>query len=185
MVVRPIPRWLAALDEEKPYIEVLDGERLPDVSPKDAHGFIAFRIGKRMDVCLNDLGEVGVEIRFYFERPDGSWSSLLPDACFKSYARFPSGDINDDLVGRPRIAPDISVEVLSPGDRPARTARKVATYLAHGATLVIVVDSGRRHVALHRAGGSVEEREARGAMRIAPYDHLVIDWDEVYRGVVL
>jgi Uma2 family endonuclease len=74
--------------------------------------------------------------------------------------------------------------VLSPGDRPARTARKVATYLAHGATLVIVVDTQRRWVAFHRADGSTEEREARGAMRIAPYDGLVINWDVVYRNVV-
>ncbi len=184
MVVRPIPRWLAALDEEQPYIEVLDGERLPDVSPKDAHGVIAFRVGQQIDACLHELGEVGVEIRYYFDRPDGSWSSLLPDACFKSYARFPSSDVDDDVVQRPRIAPDIAVEVLSPGDRPAYTARKVATYLEYGATLVIVVDARRRWVAFHRADGSAEVREARGAMRIAPYDDLVIDWEIVYRRIV-
>lgn len=184
MLVRPIPRWLAALDDEKPYIEVLDGERLPDVSPKDAHGFIAFRLGQEIAACLRGQGEVGVEIRYYFDRPDGSWSSLVPDVCFKSYARFPSSDIDDDLVQRPRIAPDIAVEVLSPGDRPAYTASKVAAYLEYGTTLVLVVDSRRRHVAMHRADGGVEEREARGRTRIAPYDALVVDWDEVYRNLV-
>lgn len=184
MVTRPIPRWLAALDEEKPYVEVLDGERLPDVSPKDAHGFIAFRLGQEIAACLRGLGEVGVEIRYYFDRPDGSWSSLLPDVCFKSYARFPSSDLHDDAVQRPRSAPDIAVEVLSPGDRPARTARKVATYLQYGAVLVLVVDSRRRQVAIHRADGTAEVREARGSMPIAPYDALVVDWDEVYRNLV-
>ena len=49
MLVRPIPRWLAALDEEKPYIEVLDGEKLPDVSPYHEHGQIAVRIGTQLD----------------------------------------------------------------------------------------------------------------------------------------
>lgn len=184
MVARPIPRWLAALDEEKPYIEVLDGERLPDVSPKDAHGFIAFQLAKQIDACLGELGNVGVEIRYYFERLDGSWSSLLPDVCFKSFARFPSSDTRDDAVQRPRVAPDIAVEVLSPGDRPARTARKAETYLEYGARLVLVVDSGHRRVTIYRPDRAAEEHEARGTMQLAPYDALVVDWDVVYRNLV-
>lgn len=49
MVETQIPRWLAALDEEKPYIEVLDGEKLPDMSPYSMHGQLAVRIGAQLD----------------------------------------------------------------------------------------------------------------------------------------
>lgn len=181
MVTRPIPRWLAALDEEKPYIEVLDGERLPDVSPKRVHVLFAFRIAKQIDACLGELGDVGSEFRFYFERPDGTWTSLLPDVSFTSFARFPTNDANDDGAQRPRIAPDIAIEVLSPGDRPARTKRKVETYLEYGGTAVLVVDPENRRVTVHRADGTVEERAASGRMRVPPFDDLVLDWDAIYR----
>jgi hypothetical protein len=32
-------------------------------------------------------------------------------------------------------------------------------------------------------GGTVEEREARGAWALAPFDGLIVDWDKVYRGI--
>ncbi len=67
-----------------------------------------------------------VEVRCYFERPDGTWTSLLPDACYFSYARMPHFGSGGE---QPRIAPDIVAEVLSPGDRPSVTRRKVATFL--------------------------------------------------------
>ena len=173
MVETQIPRWLAALDEKKPYIEVLDGEKLPDVSPYDVHGQLAARIG--------DHGGVGVEVRFYFLRADGTWSSLLPDVKYTSYARVPRGMA--DTTQRPRVAPDIAVEILSPSDRPGRTNRKVDTYLEFGATVVVVLHPLKRRVRLHRADGTMEEREARGAWAIAPFDGLVLDWERIYRGI--
>jgi Uma2 family endonuclease len=181
MVETEIPRWLAALDEEKPYIEVLDGEKLPDVSPYYLHGQLAVRIGAQLDEWANDHGGVGVEVRFYFLRADGTWSSLLPDVKYTSYARVPRGMA--DTSQRPRVAPDIAVEILSPSDRPGRTLRKVKTYLDFGATLVLVLHPVKRSVRLYRADGTVEEREARGAWAITPFDGLIFDWEKVYRGI--
>lgn len=181
MVETEIPRWLAALDEEPPYIEVLDGEHLPDVSPCRAHGRLAVRIGTQLDEWAGDHGGVGVEVRFYFLRPDGKWSSLLPDVDYTSYARVPNS--MEEASQRPRVAPDIAVEILSPDDRPGRTQRKVDTYLEFGATVVLVLHPVKRRVWLHRAGGTVEERDARGVWALAPFDGLVLDWEKIYRGI--
>lgn len=126
MVEREIPRWLAALDEEPPYIEVLDGENLADVSPYKHHGRLAVRISSQLDEWAGDHGGVGVEVRFYFLRADGKWSSLLPDVEYTSFARVPNSMAESSQ--RPRIAPDLAVEILSPSDRPGRTQRKVETY---------------------------------------------------------
>lgn len=41
----------------------------------------------------------------------------------------------------------------------------------------------KRRVWLHRAGGSVEERDARGAWPLQPFDGLVLDWEKIYRGI--
>jgi Uma2 family endonuclease len=181
MVETEIPRWLAALDESKPYIEVLDGERLPDMSPYDVHGQLAVRIGAQLDEWAGDRGGVGAEVRFYFLRADGKWSSLLPDVKYTSYARVPNSMA--DASQRPRAAPDIAVEILSPGDRPGRTLRKVQVYLEFGATVVLVLHPLKRRVMLHRADGTVEEREARGSWPLEPFDGLILDWEKIYRNL--
>ena len=182
MVETKIPRWLAALDEQKPYIEVLDGERLPDVSPKNAHGYLAVAIAANMRPWARARGGLGAEIRFYFLRPDGSWSSLLPDVSFMSRERFPQ---EGDDPQRPRRAPDIAVEIVSPGDRPSRLKRKIETYLEYGSTVVLVLYPEDRRAVVHRASGFVEEREARGAWALEPYDDLILDWDDIFDGIDL
>jgi Uma2 family endonuclease len=181
MVSTPIPGWLAKLDEEPPYIEVLDGEQLPDVSPYKMHGRLAVRISAQLDEWAGDKGSVSVEVRFYFLRPDGRWSSLLPDVDYTSYARVPNG--REDASQRPRVAPDLAVEILSPGERPGRMKRKVATYLEFGASLVLVLHPLKRRITLHRADGTVEERDARGIWPLEPFAGLALDWDKVYRGI--
>lgn len=56
------------------------------------------------------------------------------------------------LPQKPTIAPDIAVEILSPGDRKRLLNEKIELYLANGARLVVVVDPGDRRVDLHEAG---------------------------------
>jgi Uma2 family endonuclease len=52
------------------------------------------------------------------------------------------------------LAPDLAVEVLSPGDRPGEVLAKVGDYLDAGARLVWVVDPERRLVRVYRADGT-------------------------------
>ncbi len=181
MVATPIPAWLEALDEKKPYIEVLDGERQPDVSPHDLHGRLAGRVFTALDAWAGDAGRAGVEIRYYFEHADGTWSSVLPDVAYMSEERLPQG--MHDAAQRPRIAPDIAFEIVSPSDRPGRLARKIALYLEFGATVVLVIDPVKRTVAIHRPARAAEHREARGAWALEPFDGLVLDWEQIYRGI--
>ena len=179
MVETQIPRWLAALDEKKPYIEVIDGEKLPAVSPYHGHGQTAAEIIMQLGPWARGKGTFATEVRFYFLHGDGRWSSLLPDVSYTSYARLPKDP--DAEWQRPRIAPDIAVEILSPSDRPGRTRRKVETYLEFGATLVLVLHPVKRRVSLHRSDGSVEERDARGTWALAPFDDLILDWEQIFR----
>ena len=177
MVAPAIPRWLYALDGEKPYIEVIDGETQPDVSPKNAHGFLQVAIAANIRAWARGRGNVGAEIRHYFYRPDGTWSSLLPDVSFMSFARSPK---DGEDRQRPRVAPDIAVEIISPGERSARIARKVATYLEYGATVVLVLHPEEHKVVVHRSDGSAEERSARGRWTLEPFGDLVLDWDDIF-----
>ena len=56
--------------------------------------------------------------------------------------------------GFPDLAPDLVVEVLSPGDRPGEVLGKVADWLSAGTPLVWVIDAERRSARVYRADGS-------------------------------
>jgi Uma2 family endonuclease len=73
-----------------------------------------------------------------------------PDVAFVSRERLP--DPMD--LGYPALAPDLAVEVLSPGDRPGETLGKVGDWLTAGSRLVWVVDPARREVRVYRQDGS-------------------------------
>jgi Uma2 family endonuclease len=57
-------------------------------------------------------------------------------------------------LGFPDLAPDLVVEVLSPGDRPGDILAKVADWLSAGTRLVWVVDPLRRVARVYRQDGS-------------------------------
>ncbi len=52
------------------------------------------------------------------------------------------------------LAPDLVVEILSPGDRPGEVLGKVADWLSAGTRLVWVVDPERRLARVYRAEGA-------------------------------
>ena len=57
-------------------------------------------------------------------------------------------------AGFPEFAPDLAVEVLSPGDRPGETLAKIGDWLDAGARLVWVIDPARRIARIYRPDGS-------------------------------
>ena len=73
-----------------------------------------------------------------------------PDVAFVRRERLPE----PEPVGYAPLAPDLVVEVLSPGDRPGETLAKVADWLNAGTRLVWVVDPTRRQVHVYRQDGS-------------------------------
>jgi Uma2 family endonuclease len=78
----------------------------------------------------------------HYRRPDGL--VVLAD-------RFPGGIPDGDL----RIAPDLVIEVLSPGDVAVQVEAKIQEYLRFGVRLVWIVVPETRTVRIHRADGTV------------------------------
>jgi Uma2 family endonuclease len=77
-----------------------------------------------------------------------------PDVSFVAHGRLPGGGIPD---GPWPFAPDLAVEVLSPGDRAGKVREKVEEYLAGGSRLVWVLRPRRRSVTVHAADGTTRE----------------------------
>jgi Uma2 family endonuclease len=98
-------------------------------------------------VKANSLGIVfGAETGFKVaENPD---TVLAPDVAFISREHVPASGIPKKYWPG---APDLAVEVLSPGDTVREVERKVGQWLAAGARLVWTVDPKRRTVTVHQA----------------------------------
>jgi Uma2 family endonuclease len=117
------------------------------------HGQIAARMAISLGTYVLDhrLGVVlGTGIGFLLARhPD---TVRAPDVAFVRQARVDEVGRTSDYWPGP---PDLAVEVVSPSDRPAEVAKKVAAWLAAGSALVLVVDPRRRTVAVHAGDAPV------------------------------
>jgi Uma2 family endonuclease len=115
------------------------------------HGAISATLTKLLAVHVdsNGLGRVlAAETGFQLAAdPD---TVRAPDVAFVSRERLP----DPEQGGYPALAPDLAVEVLSPGDRPGETLTKVGEWLNAGCRLVWVVDPNRRVVHVYRQDGS-------------------------------
>jgi Uma2 family endonuclease len=90
-----------------------------------------------------------------------------PDVAFVRRERLPS----PEPAGYPALAPDLVVEVLSPGDRPGETLAKVGEWLTAGARLVWIVDPARRLARVYRQDGSetlLTEADSLGGEDVVP-----------------
>lgn len=142
--------------EDLPYLprdedrcELVAGDLIREPPPGGEHGGIALAVGARLLAFVREhrLGRVFGEAGYVLaSEPD---TVRAPDASFVSTARI-SGAIRRGpyVVG----APDLAVEVVSPGDTRQEVAEKVGEYLAAGARAVWVIDPRHRTVTTHLPG---------------------------------
>lgn len=118
--------------------ELVRGRIVSVNMPKPRHGQICVAtvriVGGFIDkeelghVVCNDTGVIT-------ERdPDTIWGV---DFAFYSYLKVPKGPLPQKYL---RVAPDLVIEVRSPGDRWTAILEKVVEYLKAGVTLVCVLD---------------------------------------------
>jgi Uma2 family endonuclease len=87
-----------------------------------------------------------------FRLPGGNVRS--PDAAFVAAARLGDAKPPDDFGN---LAPDLALEVLSPGDRPRHALDSVGEDLEAGVGLVWVIDPERRCASVYRSLTQVRE----------------------------
>jgi len=125
------------------YYELVRGVPRVCEPPGGVHG----RIAARLVALLGDhverlgLGTVSVEAGYVLQR--GPDTVRGPDVSFVSLTRLPPDRIPEQFIPG---APDLAVEILSPGRRWSEVEEKIADYFAAGARLVWVVDPGERRV---------------------------------------
>jgi Uma2 family endonuclease len=161
-----VAQYLAMPDDDRK-VELVRGRLVREPPPAPLHGRFQVRVGRLLDefVEAHDLGVVMSEVGFLLaRRPD---TVRIPDLCFVSRARIPEDGYTRALW---EMAPDLAVEIVSPGNRLSEMQEKVLDYLDAGAREVWVVDPGRGTIVVHRPGG--EARLLRDADELGGGDVL-------------
>ena len=141
-------------------LELVEGEIVEMSKPTVGHGEIMGWLYMKIAsyVYENDLGRVAVgDAGFVLGRNPGGRATVRGlDIAFISKAKAPK-PLPFKLYD---IAPDLAVEVISPGNRTSDTHKKVRELLRAGASLVWLVYAETRTVAVHTAAGAVTYEES-------------------------
>ncbi len=141
--------------------ELVRGRLIVREPPGSRHGKIAMNLAVRLANHVERLGagqifaaETGFTL---FRAPD---TVRAPDIGYVRRERLPDPVPAGYLEG----APDLVVEVLSPGDRPGEVLAKVGDWLEAGACLVWVIDPDRRLARVYRADGTEHTLDETGQL---------------------
>ena len=125
------------------------------------HGEIALEIGARLrnHVRSRNLGIVcAAETGFKLESdPD---MVRAPDVAFIRKDRIPP----PGFTGYPDFAPDLAVEVLSPGDSFSSIEEKMRCWLEHGSDEVWVIDPQNRRAIVYRKDSTILDLSCEDAI---------------------
>ena len=149
--------------------ELLRGRLIVREPPSTRHGSVAARLTYILGhfVYPNELGVVCAQDTGFKIQSDPD-TVRAPDAAFVDRQR--AGEI--PATGYAPFAPDLAVEIVSPGDRPGEVLAKVGQWLEAGSKLVWVIDPQRTQASVYRDNGDVTI--------VGPDDYL--DAEPVLRG---
>jgi Uma2 family endonuclease len=143
------------------------------------HGKIQVKIAKRIDNYLdeNPIGDVMTETNFKLW-PDRPKESRIPDVAFVK-----KGRMSDDWRRFPPIAPDLAIEIVSPGDDFFEVLDKVDAYLEQGAQIVWLIMSKKREVLVCTSEGMRKVRDVLTAPELLPGFELPVS--KIFEGIPL
>jgi len=152
--------------------ELVGGQVVEMAPPGFRHGAVTAALVRALHefVVAEDLGVAVAETGFVLSHDPPTVRA--PDVAVILASRLPSPPPAGFFFG----PPDLAVEVLSPDDRPAEVAAKVADYLRAGTTAVWVVDPESRTVTVHTRGGATRyaAEEAVDGAPVLPGLHLPV-----------
>jgi Uma2 family endonuclease len=125
-----------ALPEGEPYYELIDGEAIPQVSPKRFHCGVQKALLFLLDAWTENRGFFYQEWAVILTRHRQSWVPI-PDLLYISYDRL-AADWPED--GPCPVAPELVIEIISPDQTFGMMTEKAVDYLSAGVLRVWVVD---------------------------------------------
>ncbi len=140
------------LTETKPASEYIDGQIIQKPMPQGHHSIIQCKLAAELDITLE---RQGIATAFTELRCTFGGRSIVPDIAVFENSRVPvnaEGDIDNVFT----IAPDWTIEILSPDQRPAKVLKNINHCIAHGTQMGWLIDPEDRVVMVVDAGQRLE-----------------------------
>ncbi len=131
-----------SLPEGEPYHELINGEAIPQVSPKRFHCGVQKALLFLLDPWTENRGFFYQEWAVILTRQGQDWVPI-PDLLYVSYDRL-AADWPED--GPCPVAPELVIEIISLGQTFGEMIEKAADYLSAGVLRVWVVDPKSRSI---------------------------------------
>ncbi|MBD2342896.1 Uma2 family endonuclease [Anabaena subtropica] len=127
--------------------EFVNGEAVPkykedEVSPKFFHGSTIGALFILLSAWAQEKGRVVIEWAIKLTRNQQDWIPI-PDLTYVSYDRLAANWLQDEACP---VAPELVIEIISPGQTFGEMIEKATNYLKAGVSRVWVVDTKARTI---------------------------------------
>lgn len=131
-----------ALPQEDVTYELADGQAVPKMSPKFFHSALTGALWTLLNQWCQGKGRSGIEWAVLLKRNNEDWVPV-PDLTYVSYNRLPAEWMLDEACP---VAPELVIEIISPGQTFGQLAQKASDYLAASVLRVWIVDTQARSI---------------------------------------
>ena len=152
------PKKAIALDaflrmpETKPASEYIDGQIIQKPMPKGKHSRLQDKFVKVINAAVEPKR---VACAFPELRCTFSGGSIVPDIAVFTWDRIPT-DENGEIADVFLIAPDWTIEILSPDQRSTRVTKSILRCLRNGTQMGWLIDPDARGIFIHQPGQEVQ-----------------------------
>jgi Uma2 family endonuclease len=153
-------RQFLRLPETKPALEYIDGEVVRKVAAQRAHSVLQLVLGARL---LTEVDATGLGMAYSELRCTYGGRSLVHDLCVITSGRIPR-DARGELVNNVMLAPDLAVEIISPGQTIRELAGRLSWSVRNGVRLAWLIQPRKRLVYVFRPGRPVETLGEEGEL---------------------
>ena len=140
------------LPETKPASEFIDGQISQKPMPQGKHSLIQGQLVINLDfyLKLRKIARAFPELRCSF-----GGRSIIPDVAVVTSSRIPRDD-SGDIANVFSIAPDWTIEVLSPDQSNAKVTKNILYCLEHGTQMGWLINPADRSVFVHTPNQSIQ-----------------------------
>lgn len=151
------------LPETKPASEYTDGQIIQKPMPQGHHSIIQSELGIEISLALR---RTGIATAFPELRCTFGDRSIVPNLAVFENSRIPTNEGQIENVFT--IAPDWTIEILSPGQSANKVLKNINHCLAHGAQMGWLIDPEDRSVVISRIDRNSEVIDELNAILPVP-----------------
>jgi Uma2 family endonuclease len=152
------------LPETKPASEYIDGDIYQKPMPQGKHSTLQIELASAINQVSKSqkLAYAFTELRCTFSN-----RSIVPDIAVFEWPRIPL-DGNGQIANRFEIAPDWTIEILSPEQSPNKVIRKITFCIKNGTKLGYLIDTEDQSIIVFQPNQLPEVKEKLDILPVLP-----------------